>query len=457
MAAALLISSGSAAAAEEPATAGRLPAARPKSCRREPEDEDPARCRSPRRRRPSANTFNLELSPRAGVWTHDRQLNDQTVTAVGSLRGRISPSYGALDGYAEGFVQAVSEQGWSGDLVEAWMRVTSGNFEVKAGREIVVWGRADGLNPTDIISSRDYTLLVADDEEQRRGNMMIQAPPCQRRLYHRCLLAARVPAQHLSHRYRAARRRHRAPTSASTTTSSSRFKIDRSGGSHRLVAVLVPRHRPHPRFRRAARNPAGLAGRRCSSAIRAIDMFGADLAGTAGRIGYRAEVAFTSVKGPDTIYRKNSNVWFVAGIDTTLDNGWHINLQYSFRFIFDYQRPARHPRTRSSAPSPLQSAAVNNQLTEIQNGVTFSASKAFLQDTLTLQLQSVVYFESANAAIMPMVTYAINDRGAPVGRGRHLSGTRTQLFRPGAQHFGRLCAAELRFLTSAQRADQTTG
>ena len=60
------------------------------------------------------------------------------------------------------------------DLVEGWVRLAAGNLEIKAGRQIVVWGRADRLNPTDNISSRDYTLLVASDDEQRRGAAMVQ-------------------------------------------------------------------------------------------------------------------------------------------------------------------------------------------------------------------------------------------------------------------------------------------
>jgi hypothetical protein len=403
LAAAILISSGTAAAVQEPATTG--PAA-PEVLPPEPEDEDPAAVPITETPQTLANTFRFELSPRVGVWTHDRELNDQTVTAVGALRGRVSPSYGAIDGYVEGFVQAVSEQGWSGDLVEAWMRVTSGSFEVKAGREIIVWGRADGLNPTDVISSRDYTLLVADDEEQRRGNMMIQAryvsgaytfdafwlPEFRPNVFP---IDTNRPGVAI------------APDQRINDNQQFALKLDHSGGSldwslswfHGIDRTRDFVALPEP--------PPGFLVE-VQQRFPAIDMLGADLAGTIGRIGYRAEFAFTSVRGPDTIYRKNSNIWFVGGIDTTLDNGWHVNLQYSFRYIFDYRDPLDIPDPVKRAVA-AQSAAVNNQLTETQSGVTFSASKSFLQDTLDVQLQSIVYIQSANAALMPMVSYAITD------------------------------------------------
>lgn len=311
-----------------------------------------------------ANTFKLEFSPRTGAWTHDRQLNNQTVTAVGSLRARISPSYGALDGYAEGFVQAVSEQGWSGDLVEAWMRVTSGNIEVKAGREIVVWGRADGLNPTDIISSRDYTLLVANDDEQRRGNMMIQGrialgdytvdgywlPEFRPNIFP--IDTSRPGVVIL-------------PDQQVNDNDQFAFKLDRSGG---IIDWSLSWFHGTDRTRDFVRAPVTPPGALAAVQQRypRIDMFGADMAGTAGSIGYRAEVAFTSVAGPDTIYRKNSNVWLVAGLDTNLASGWHLGVQYSFRFIFDYQDPYDIPNPIDRAVA-LQSAAVNNQLNEVQH------------------------------------------------------------------------------------------
>ncbi|WP_459660576.1 hypothetical protein ACL9Z5_003619 [Acinetobacter calcoaceticus] len=43
-------------------------------------------------------------------------------------------------------------------------------FYLDVGRQIVVWGRADGINPTDNLSPRDYTRLVPEETDQRLGN-----------------------------------------------------------------------------------------------------------------------------------------------------------------------------------------------------------------------------------------------------------------------------------------------
>lgn len=387
------------------------------------------------------NTFNLEVSPRASVWTHDRNLNDQTVTAVGSVRARVSPHYGALDGFAQGFVQVVSEQGWSGDLVEAWMRVTSGNVEVKAGRQIVVWGRADGLNPTDVISSRNYTLLVARDDEQRRGNMMLQG---------RVALGTYTIDAYWLPEFRPnvfpidfdRPGVSVLPDQAINDNQQFALKLDRSGGSVDWSLSWfhgIDRTRD---FVAIPATPQTIPGSivQVQQRFPSIDMIGADIAGTVGEFGYRAEAAYTAVNGPNTIYRKNSNIWFVAGIDTTLGNGWHVNLQYSLRYIFNYSDPLAIPNPIERAVA-AQSAAVNNQLSETQSGATFHANRSFLQDTLDVELTTIVYFQPTNAALMPQVTYAINDRvylaaGADIflgpelsyfGRVRSISGGHVQL------------------------------
>ena len=141
----------------------------------------------------------------------------------------------------------------------------------------------------------------------------------------------------------------------------------------------------------------------------ALDVLGADFAGVTGSFGYRAEVAFTNVRGQDSIYRKNSNIWVVAGIDTTLASRWNLNLQYSFRRIFNYSDPRdiANPIRRAVA---IHSAAVGHQLDRTQNGATFRVARKWLQDTLDFELSTIAYLETRDAAIRPKLTYAINDQ-----------------------------------------------
>ncbi|MBC7634872.1 MAG: hypothetical protein H7251_04645 [Acetobacteraceae bacterium] len=352
----------------------------------------------------------LQTSFRAGAWTHDRDLTDETLTVIGSLRARVAPSAGALDAFAEGYVQTDSVDGTNADLVEGWLRLTSGDLGIKAGRQIIVWGRADRLNPSDVLSSREYTLLVASDDEQRRGTIMVQA-------------RLGIGAFTLDGYWLPEFRDNRFPLDPNPVgavvipdqrvddKSQFAMKLDRSGGSidwslswfhgtdrtRDFAAVPLPPNSPPGTF-------TGVQQR-----FPKVDVFAADAAGSLARIGWRAEIAYSRYRGIDTVFRKNDNLWLVAGFDADVVGGWNLNLQYSLRRVFDFSdtRAIVNPIVRAVAS---QSAAVNNQLDRTQHGMTARVAHKWLQDTLDFELATIVYFQTADAAIRPKLSYAINDR-----------------------------------------------
>ncbi len=353
-----------------------------------------------------ADALGLSVSFRGGAWTNDRDLNGETLVTIASTRLRAAPKFGALDGYAEGYLQAASVDRGNGDLVEGWLRLTAGALELRAGRQIVVWGRADRLNPTDVLSSRDYTLLVASDDEQRRGSVMVQA----RLGLGLWTIDGYWLPEFRDNRFPVdLRRPDVAVISDQRVDDRNQFaiKIDRSGG--RVDFSLSWFHgTDRTRDFVAVAPPAGFfAG--VQQQFPQVDVFGGDMAGTAGPIGWRAEVAWSRYRGADTIYRKNDNLWAVVGVDATVGNGWNLNLQYSYRRIFDFGdlNLVQSPIARAVA---LQSAAVNNQLDHTQNGLTFRVARKFFADTLDVELAALGFFETGDAAIRPKLTYSINDR-----------------------------------------------
>ncbi len=372
-----------------------------------------------------AERVGLATSLRAGAWTHDRDLNDETLTAVGGLRARLAPRAGALDAFAEGYVQADSVDAAEADLVEGWLRWTQGPLSIKAGRQIVVWGRADRLNPSDVLSSRDYTLLVASDDEQRRGSLMVQG---RLGLGEYTLDGYWLP-EFRDNRFPLDRNPAGAIVVADQRVADrSQFalKLDRSGGSIDWSLGWfhgTDRTRDFVRVAVPAGSPAGVFTG-VQQQFPGVDVLAADVAGTWGRIGWRAEAAWSRYRGADTIFRKNDNLWLVAGFDTDVA-GWNLNLQYSVRRIFDHSDPRdlADPIDRAVAS---QSAAVNNQLDRTQHGVTARVARKWLQDTLDVELASIVYLNTGDAAIRPKMTYAINDRlrltvAADIFVGPHLS------------------------------------
>lgn len=352
-----------------------------------------------------ASDLRLQTSLRAGIWTHKRDFSDQDLTAVGAFRARISPQVGAVDGFAEAHAQIDSSGRADADLVEAWARLRAGNLDIKLGRQIVVWGRADRLNPTDSISARDYTLLTATDDDQRRGSFMLQARlGIGQYTFDAYWLPEFRPTNFPLDRAQPGI--DLLPDQSVQDASQYALKLDSSGGPLDWSVSWfhgIDRTRDFVRVTPSAPVPVQI-----QQQFPAVDVFGADVAGTAGTLGYRAEIAYTHVRAPDSIFVKNSNLWLVAGIDTTLANGLNLNLQYSFRRIFGWRDPRllANPIDRAVAS---RSAAVNNQLDRTQNGVTFRAAKAFRQDTIAAEISAIAWLETGDAAIRPKLSWSLTD------------------------------------------------
>lgn len=55
-------------------------------------------------------------------------------------------------------------------LDEAYLNLYLGNFDIRLGKQIFAWGRADGFNPTDNLSAWDYTDIL-DTEDEKVGTI----------------------------------------------------------------------------------------------------------------------------------------------------------------------------------------------------------------------------------------------------------------------------------------------
>jgi hypothetical protein len=73
-----------------------------------------------------------------------------------------------------GFVSLDGEKNWivedetGVDLDEAWVEHVGNGWDLRVGRQIIIWGQADGIQITDIISPPDYTESITRDLEDIR-------------------------------------------------------------------------------------------------------------------------------------------------------------------------------------------------------------------------------------------------------------------------------------------------
>ncbi len=57
---------------------------------------------------------------------------------------------------------------------EVYIDLYFGNLDLRLGKQIVNWGKTDGLNPTDNITPMDYTFRSPNDDDRRMGNYIAQ-------------------------------------------------------------------------------------------------------------------------------------------------------------------------------------------------------------------------------------------------------------------------------------------
>ena len=91
---------------------------------------------------------------------------------VSRVWGRLKLSSEVDDVYAHLSVDA--QKNWrvedeTGiDLHEIWAEYTAEGWDVRVGRQMIIWGKADGVQITDIVSPPDYTEFITRDLEEIR-------------------------------------------------------------------------------------------------------------------------------------------------------------------------------------------------------------------------------------------------------------------------------------------------
>jgi hypothetical protein len=112
-----------------------------------------------------------------GYWSSNRNLDDAQDIANAfcllSWKPILSASTSLGFNARLGWENQLDTQGIQ-RLREAYLDFEDGPVSARLGRQIVAWGRADRINPTDSLSPKDFTLLAAEDEDQRTGIDAIQ-------------------------------------------------------------------------------------------------------------------------------------------------------------------------------------------------------------------------------------------------------------------------------------------
>ena len=352
----------------------------------------------------------ISTSLRQGAWLSDRSLNDEKGFLPAMAWLRLQPP--EVDGAIlrlEGWIAArdLSDgdmdegEGIKGELREAYLGWFGDWHELRIGRQIVVWGRADRLNPTDNIGSRDARLLVPEDDDQRRGSLMARE---------RLALGDHTLDLFWLPEFRPNRFPIRMPPPGIALRDvdhdwePAQFaaKLERTGADFDWSLSYFDGLDRNADF---ALEPATL--RLVHNRIRVI---GADAAATIGRYGLRGEIAYAHTEDGDgddpTV--KNPFVFAVVGGDRSFFQYLNVNLQYFARVTRHYRDPRDigDPALRAAA---VGAAAASGQLDPVQHGMSVRIAYSWLNETLDTELAAIGILSDGSFALRPKIVYRAAD------------------------------------------------
>jgi hypothetical protein len=356
---------------------------------------------------PPWQALGLSGTLRGGVFSHDFSFDRDAGAASASTWFTAQPrGFWGVKAFLDGRVQAESLQHGSRiswELREGYVERSFGDVDVKFGRQIIVWGRADKVNPTDVWSVRDLTLLATDNEDQRLGATAVQAnwrlgqvsligvwqPEWRTPIFPTPQLPAGLTAHNLG------------PNDPSGQFG---LKIDHSGGGvdWSLSYAQVIDKTPDLRLG----TPTNL-----DLIYQPIQMYGADAAVPIGQYGLRTEIAYNRRlrrDNPNT-FTKYNDLFLVAGIERTFDGEFNVNVQYMYRRNERFQDPddIADPLRRSLAQ---REAILANQFARSMSGVSVRIVDRFLNETLQAEISGIVWQGRGGGTLGIKLSYAVNDR-----------------------------------------------
>ncbi len=349
------------------------------------------------------------LSLRSGAWTRDRNYSSDRGFVGSSVWFNLKPE--AIEG-VQAYIDAYAlnnnltrDSNTTVELREAYLERSFGPLDLRVGRQVLVWGRGDKVNPTDSWSTKDMKLLGTDDEDQRLGvftvsgilnvgdyrligvfqpewrNPVYPIPPISEVTIEN--LRPQLPSQQFG------------------------FKLDHTGGA---IDYSFSFSNVISRTPNLSIISAGVSGTRLGLNFEKVQVFGADFAWNLDEFGFRGETAFTlsgDTPGVDPL-RFNSEIYTVFGMDRTWFEGFNLNLQMLHKHVFDFQNvdAITNPSLRLLAS---QQNLIANQLGTDRFGISLRPSYRMWNDTLEFEVAYVQWFDEVGGLVRPKATYAVND------------------------------------------------
>ncbi len=341
-----------------------------------------------------------------GYWSSNRNLDDVEDVAHSFCSLNWKPKLTA--GASLGFNARLDWQNQSAPantrhrMREAYLDVEEGALSVRLGRQILAWGRADRINPTDSLSPRDFTLLVPEDEDQRTGMDAIRLRYALSPALSLTVVAARFEP-HITPQGSLPTNRVNPATPDQTEWA---LKLDHSGNGLDGSLSYFEGYVRQGRYRfdsQAANAPV------FRSDFERMQTIGADFAGALGAWTWRGEFSHSTIRAVCDLCpkRERSVSRAVVGVDRDFLDTMNVNLQLFTTSRTGYQDPGSMPAAMQALQSGLN--RLNSEYGAQETGVTVRLSDRLLNEKLKWEISAVLDLTGQSSVVRPRLTYALSD------------------------------------------------
>ena len=344
------------------------------------------------------------------------------------------------------------------DLREAYINTYVGPLDVRFGHQIIAWGRADGVNPTDNLTPRDMSVRSPNEDDRRLANLAMRATLS--------LPSARLETVWVPF-YRASRfpdfelpdqivvgPADNPDAKLSHGTGAIRLHVETAAfeGSVSYLRGYAPF--PGIDFDELQVDTADPTASRVVVSFGAYEhhVVGADLSLAVGDwVGLRGEAAYRYMPDHnDSAHQRvpHPEASYVIGVDKELFTEVSVIVQYVGRYVFDWSAIESVGLLSGDTPPDLQeilphlgrldeimadevrlkNRMINGQLDRVSHGVSARIAWTLLQQTLSLELYGLYELSTEAWFLRPKMRYEIADALAMSVGGEIFGGPEETLF-----------------------------
>lgn len=331
------------------------------------------------------------------------------------------------------------------DVREAWVETQAGPLSVRLGRQILVWGRADSINPTNNITPMNAVALSSEYDDTRLGNELLQ-------------VSAKISqAVSLTGIWVPKYRPDILPIAMvalpdSVTIADPVYpdnKIANSNWAGRVEISTGPIDGSISYYRGYKTLPGfdhrlTTAGILLNPTAYRMQVIGMDFSTALWNFGLRGEAGYKipELSGNDYKYIPPAHFQYVAGVDRTWGD-WNVLVQYSGVYVRNFRAVEEPVLTDPMNPlAQMQYAAglaaaemekLNREFTGTRDEVSHAATAQIgwtgFSETLRVKLAGMVNFTTREFAVNPSVAYDIADALTVTVGGREVDGPEDSLNR----------------------------